>query len=129
MTLIDGKRRVYLSVHVDDILLICKAADVDRFTQTAGKKLTMKIDGPHLQGEGGVLYYLRKKIILLQEGVLIQPNGTYIPKLISLLKIIGRRKKGLPYHSTLESYNADLEIEGGKLTGDKQPTCFDQLLA
>ena len=118
MRLIDGTRRIYLSVHVDDILLICKPADVEWFTQTAGKKLTMKVDGPHPQGEGGVLYYLKKKITLLQEGVLIQPNGTYIPKLISLLKISGRRKKGLPYHSTLESYNADLETEGEKLTGE-----------
>ena len=118
MRLIDGTRRIYLSVHVDDILLICKPADVEWFTQTAGKKLTMTVDGPHPQGEGGVLYYLKKKITLLQEGVLIQPNGTYIPKLISLLKISGRRKKGLPYHSTLESYNVDLEIEGEKLTGE-----------
>ena len=118
MRFLDGARRIYLSVHVDDILLICKPADVEWFSQTAGKKLTMKIDGPHLQGEGGVLYYLKKKITLLQEGVLIQPNGPYIPKLISLLKISGRRKKGLPYHSTLESYNADLEIEGEKLTGE-----------
>ena len=118
MRFLDGARRIYLSVHVDDILLICKPADVEWFSQTAGKKLTMKIDGPHLQGEGGVLYYLKKKITLLQEGVLIQPNGPYIPKLISVLKISGRRKKGLPYHSTLESYNADLEIEGEKLTGE-----------
>ena len=62
----------------------------------------MKRDGPYQQGEGGSLYYLKKKkITLLSEGILIQPSSTYIPKLISLLKISGRRKRGLPYHSTL----------------------------
>ena len=80
--LIDDTRRIFLSVHVDDILLICKPGDVKWFTETAGKSVTMKVDGPRSQCEGGVLYYL-KKISLFQEGVLIQPNGAYIPKLIS----------------------------------------------
>ena len=118
MRLIQGDRRIYLSVHVDDIILICKPEDVEWFSQTVGRTLTMKKDGPHQQGEGRSLYYLKKKITLLPEGILIQPNNTYIPKLVALLKISGRRKRGLPYHATLESYCAEHDWEPERLVGD-----------
>ena len=36
---------------------------------------------------GEVLFYLKKKITMLPEGALIQPHGTYIPKLLNLLKV------------------------------------------
>ena len=55
MRRIQGGNRIYLSVHVDDIILISKPEDVEWFSQTAGRTLTMKMDGPHLQGEGGSL--------------------------------------------------------------------------
>ena len=82
------------------------------FRRLAGSSLTMKVDGPHAQGRGKMLHYLKKKITLLPEGVLIQPNNSYIPKLISLLKVSGRRGRGLPYHSALEAYNA---VSGGDI--------------
>lgn len=72
----------------------------------------------HEQGSGKILHYLKKKISLLPEGILIQPNNTYIPKLVPLLKISGRRGRGLPYHSTLESYSAELDIESDHLEGE-----------
>ena len=118
MRRIQGDKKIYLSVHVDDIILISKPEDVDWFSQTVGRTLTMKMDGPHLQGEGGSLYYLKKRITLLPEGILIQPNNTYIPKLIARLKVSGRRKRGLPYHSTLESYCAENDLEPERLTGE-----------
>ena len=118
MRRIQRDKRIYLSVHVDDIILISKPEDVDWFSQTVGRTLTMKMDGPHLQGEGGSLYYLKKKITLLAEGILIQPNNTYIPKLIALLKVSGRRKRGLPYHATLESYCPENDLESERLSGE-----------
>ena len=117
MRRIQGDKKIYLSVHVDDIILISKPEDVDWFSQTV-RTLTMKMDGPHLQGEGGSLYYLKKKITLLPEGILFQPNNTYIPKLIALLKVSGRRKRVLPYHATLESYCPENDLEPERLTGE-----------
>ena len=76
----------------------------------------------HEQGSGKMLHYLKKKITLLPEGVLIQPNNTYIPKLISLLKVSGRRGRGLPYHSTLEAYNAESESGIERLEGEQAAT-------
>ena len=122
MKLSNQVRKVFLSVHVDDILFIGKPEDVTWFANTAGSSLTMKVDGPHEQGSGKMLHYLKKKITLFPEGVLIQPNNTYIPKLISLLKISGRRGRGLPYHSTLEAYNAELENENERLEGEQAAT-------
>ena len=119
MRMKDKQRTVFLSVHVDDILFLGKPEDVKWFQETAGSSLTMKADGPHGQASGGFFHYLKKKIKLSPEGVLIQPNNTYIPKLVSLLNISGRRGKGLPYHSTLESYNPELDLEKERLQGEQ----------
>jgi cobyric acid synthase len=51
-------------------------------------------------------------------GILLQPNSTYIPQLVALMKVSGRRKKGLPYHATLESFNADLVVESEMLDSE-----------
>ena len=51
----------------------------------------------------------------------MQPNLTYIPKLVGLMKVSGRRKKGLPYHVTLEAFSADLVIENEMLDGEQSP--------
>jgi hypothetical protein len=34
------------------------------------------------------------------------------------MKVSGRRKKGLPYHATLESFNADLVVESEMLDSE-----------
>ena len=103
MKLSNQVRKVFLSVHVDDILFIGKPEDVSWFSKTAGSSLTMKIDGPHEQGSGRMLHYLKKKITLLPEGVLIQPNNTYIPKLISLSQWKERQRSSLsPYIGSLQ---------------------------
>ena len=69
----------------------------------------------------------KKKIILLPEGILIQPNNTYIPKLISLLKVSGRRGTGLPYHSTLKPTMQSWKVTLNVLKENKQ-LLADQLL-
>ena len=103
MKLVNSERRVYLSVHVDDVLLVGNEKDLEWFKKEVASGLTIKVDGPHAQGSGDTMFYLKKRITLLPEGILVQPNGTYIPKLINMLKISGRRKKGLPHHVVLET--------------------------
>ena len=53
------------------------------------------------------MMYLKKRITFLDEGTLIQPKNTNIPKLMELLKLAGWRKKGLPHHSTLDACHPD----------------------
>ena len=57
MRLIQGDRRIYLSVHVDDIILICKPEDVDWFCKDSWKN-------PHYE-EGWTSSTRRRWITLL----------------------------------------------------------------
>ena len=43
----------------------------------------------------------------------------HVPKLVSMMKVSARRRKGLPYHATLEAYNADTAIEAEDLHGEQ----------
>ena len=119
----DLSRKVLVNIHVDDILLVCIPGDVEWFQSTVGATLTMKADGPHAPGSGSQLMYLKKRITMRPGGILLQPNSTYIPKLVALMKVSGRRKKGLPYHATLENFSADLVIEG-EMLNDEQAAVF-----
>ena len=107
LKLVDKDHHIYLTVHVDDVLLVCNDKDLKWFQKNIAKELTTKVDGPHQQCSGKTMMYLKKRITFLDEGTLIQPNNTYIPKLIELLKLAGRRKKGLPHHSTLDACHPD----------------------
>ena len=115
----DLSRRMFVNIHVDDILLVCNPRDVEWFQTTVGETLTMKVDGPHLPGSGSQLLYLKKRMTMKPNGTLLQPNSSYIPKLVALMKVSGKRKKGLPYHATLENFNADLVIESEMLEPDQ----------
>eukprot|EP00435_Cladocopium_sp_Y103_P060379 s975_g22.t1 len=118
----DINRKIYVNIHVDDILLVCNPGDVEWFQQTVGETLTMKLDGPYLPGSGKQLMYLKKTMTMQPNGILIQPSSTYIPKLVALMKVSGRRKKGLPYHATLENFNADLMLESELLDAEQAAT-------
>ena len=64
MMLVNEKRRVYLNIHVDDILLVCNDEDLKWFQETVTNQFTIKMDGPHAQESGEVLFYLKKKITM-----------------------------------------------------------------
>ena len=118
----DVNKKIFLNVHVDDILLVCNPVDLQWFQETIGATLTMKVDGPHQQGSGEQLMYLKKRITMREDGILIQPNATYVPKLVSLLKVSGRRRKGLPYHATLEAFSPEVALEAELLDGEQAAT-------
>eukprot|EP00435_Cladocopium_sp_Y103_P072461 s475_g40.t1 len=58
----DPSRKVFVNIHVDDILLICNPGDVEWFQTTVGATLSMKVDGPYLPGSGKQLMYLKKRM-------------------------------------------------------------------
>ena len=55
------------------------------------------------------------------DGILIQPNVTYVPKLVSLRKVSSRRKKELPYHATLEP-TTQFAVDADALHGEQAAT-------
>ena len=57
-----------------------------------------------------------------EDGILIQPNAIYVPKLVSLLKVSGRRRKGLPDHATLKAFSPEVAVEAELLDGEQAAT-------
>ena len=70
------------------------------------------------------MFYLKKRITLLPEGILVQPNGTYIPKLINMLKISGRRKK--VFHIMRFSKHTIQSFQSKMCSQVKKRRCFVQ---
>ena len=66
--------------------------------------LTMKSSGPHRVQTDDVLYYLKKKITMTPSGIFIQPNPSYIQKMVELLQLQGKKDKPLPHRATSEVY-------------------------
>ena len=120
-TEISNGRCLSTCIHVNDILLVCNPGDVEWFQSTVGATLAMKV-GPHEPGSGSQLLYLKKRMTMKPGGILLQPNSTYIPKLVALMRVSGRRKKGLPYHATLENFSADLVVEDELLDAEQAAT-------
>ena len=114
-------KHVYLTIHVDDVLLVSSAEDAEWFLKCISK-LTVKKDGPHAQKSNAKVFYLKKQITLCDEGILLQPSSTYIPKMVSLLGVTGRRSKGLPYHATLDNYVAEEALEKERLNPEDSRT-------
>ena len=77
------------------------------------------VDGPHMPGDESQVMYPKKRMTMIPGGILVQPNATYMPKLVGLMKVSGRRKKCLPYHAALEAFSADLIVESELLDHEK----------
>ena len=66
---------MFFNIHVDDILLVCKPGDVEWFQSIVGETLTTKVDGPHVPGDGSQVMYLKKRMTMKVEGIiLMQPT-------------------------------------------------------
>ena len=101
--------RFFLTIHVDDIYLVCAEQGSDQF-RSITVNLTMKMEGPYKPKSGDVLYYLKKRWTLLEQGVFVQPNPSYVHKLCELLELKKKKRKTLPHHANLEVFdkaNAD----------------------
>ena len=109
---------MYFSVHLDDMLLVGHENDLQWSKNEVASGFTINVDGPHAQGSGDVMFYFKKRMTFLPEGILVQHNGTNIPKLINMLIICVRRKAGLPHQAVLENYNAEFP-EQDVLTGEE----------
>ena len=100
-------RRVFLTVHVDDVLLIGSTFDCNWCLEELSKKFSLKSNGPFPVGQTAELQYLKKNILVSSEGIVIEPCKQYIPKLIELLGVENRREKSCPHHNGLEVYDRE----------------------
>jgi hypothetical protein len=60
MKLVNNNHRIYLTIHVDDVLIVSSSKDFEWFRENVTKDLTIKVDGPHAQGSGEMLLYLKE---------------------------------------------------------------------
>jgi len=84
------------------------------------KQLTMNAEGPFEYGSNNTFYYLKKKVVLARQGIFVQPNPSYIKKMVKLLELHGKKTKTLPHHSNLEVYDKDNIKEHERLNAEDQ---------
>ena len=106
---------MYITIHVDDLLIIGSQDECEWFKSEISKCFTVKSEGPYSLDERWECQYLKRTLICNETGVVIEPNKKYIPKLLELLKMENRRGKSLPHHAQLESYSAERVLEAEKL--------------
>ncbi|CAK8995861.1 Retrovirus-related Pol polyprotein from transposon TNT 1-94 [Includes: Protease [Durusdinium trenchii] len=102
--------RQFLSVHIDDIILVGEEACHRLFVEHFSKKLKLKADGRYGVEKPGTLFYLKRRITFDEEGLEIAANKKYVPKLSSLLEVQERRERGVPSNATLDVYDGQMSI-------------------
>ena len=94
-------RRIFLTVHVDDVLLIGSTFDCNWCLEELAKKFSLKSNGLFPVGRNAEVQYLKKNIFITNDGIVIEPCKQYIPKLLELLDVENRREKACPHHNNL----------------------------
>ena len=100
-----GEKKIYLTIHVDDLLVIGFNFDCNWFLKELSKHFNLKSNGPFPCGQVADVQYLKKNLILPPDAIAIEPCKQYIPKLLELLHVEYRREKSLPNHANLEAYH------------------------
>ena len=106
-----AKEKQFLSVHIDDIILIAEEACHHLFVEHFSKKLKLKADGPYGVEKPGTLYSLKRSITFDNEGLEIAAKKKYVPKQSSLLGVQERRERGVPSNANLDVYDAEAAKE------------------
>ncbi|CAK9048969.1 Reverse transcriptase Ty1/copia-type domain-containing protein, partial [Durusdinium trenchii] len=81
------KGRQFLSVHVDDIILVAEEQNHHKFLEHFSKILKMKADGPYGMTAPGTLFYFKRNLTFDEQGLEISASSKYAPKLLSMLKL------------------------------------------
>ena len=113
-------RKMFLMIHVDDVLVASGVEDWTWFSKMVRKQLTMSAEGPFEYGSNNTFCYLKKKVVLARQGIFVQPNPSYIKKMVELLELHGKKTKTLPRHSNLEVYDKDNIKEHERLDAEDQ---------
>lgn len=96
----------FLSVHIDDIILVAEEACHYMFVEHFSERRKFKADGPFGVEKPGALYYLKGRTTFDNEGLEIAASKKYVPKLSALLGVQDRRERGVPSLGGLDVYDA-----------------------
>ena len=82
-------------------------------TKLSRRFFTMKNSEMCSVASGGEINYLKKRITCMvasssqTPGIVLQPNKSYIPKLVQMFKLDGKKSKSLPHHADLSVYHPE----------------------
>ena len=118
-----SERRIFLTIHVDDLLVIGSEFDCGWFLKELSVHFNLKSNGPFRCDQPAEVQYLKKNIIITPDGIVIEPCKQYIPKLLELLHVENRREKACPHHNNLEVYDRN-KVLAGELLDQEQTRVF-----
>ena len=113
-------KRIFLTIHVDDVLAVGAREDVQWFVDKFSKKFSVKSSELVSVETGGEVSYLKKRISFIPRGsqrggVVVRPNKSYIPKLVDMFKMDTRRTKQVPHNSNMRIFDEELDKNNEKL--------------
>ena len=88
-----GEKTIYLTIHVDDLLVAGSMFDCKWFLDELSKHFNLKSSGPFPCGQPAEVQYLKKSLMITPDGIAIEPLKQYIPKLLELLHVENGREK------------------------------------
>ena len=97
----------FISVHIDDLLVVGTKEYVMKFHSRLPKELKLKIEGPLQCGDDGSIFYFKRELQFVETGICLAPSSRYIPNLAEILKIYDRRGKTLPHHGSFQIYDVE----------------------
>ena len=97
----------FISVHIDDLLVVGTKEYIMKFHNKLSKELKLKIEGPLQCGDDGSIFYLKRELQFVENGIYLAPSSRYIPKLAEILKIHDWRGKTVPHHGCLQIYDVE----------------------
>ena len=115
-----SNRKIYLPIHVDDLLVVGAAFDCKCFFEALSGHFNLKSTGPFSCGGPAEVQYLKKNVIVTREGIVVEPCKQYTPKLLELLHIENRRDKTCPHQNNLEVYSPEKILPGELLRADQR---------
>ena len=118
-----SSRKIFLTVHVGDVLLIGSTFDCNWCLEELAKKFSLKSNGPFPVGRDAAVQYLKNNVFITSDGIIIEPCKQYIPKLLELLGVENRREKACPHHNNLEVYDRE-KILTKEILGHEQTRTF-----
>ena len=89
-----NKRKLYLTIHVDDLLIVGVEDEVERFIKfMESKSWRVEKTGPLYAGP---FHYLKRSMEIVDKGVTIRPDQEHIKELAKVTNVLNRNPRSTP---------------------------------
>ena len=88
-----NKRNLYLTIHVDDLLIVGVEEEVERFIKFIEAKWKVEKRGPLYAGP---FHYLKRSMEIVDKGITIRPDQEHIKELAKVTNVLNRKPRSTP---------------------------------